>query len=118
MILVASLFTVTKDKWGPGAKSLDNFWNHNFQSKEIARFDTKRALKKVYFHSLAEKGRAPDPHDPPSCTPGNRPSWNTLAVTGTFWLKLDKKHLRFYSISKDVSFCFVKSSLSCFLNIS
>ena len=38
-----------------------------FKSNENALFDIKRALQKRHCRSFAEKGRVPDPKDPPSC---------------------------------------------------
>ena len=50
-----------------GVKPPENVWNHDFQSKEKAFFDTKSALQKGHFRSRAEKSRGLDPMTIPSC---------------------------------------------------
>ena len=54
-----------KEKWGRGQSPHTIFGTMPLQSKENALFDINSALQKGVFCSFAEKGRGPDPKDPP-----------------------------------------------------
>ena len=63
MILIANSLHGDKEHWGPGAQTLEKFWNHALRKNALS--DLKRTLQKGDFHSFAEMGRAPVQEDPP-----------------------------------------------------
>ena len=67
IILTAMSFSGKEGKTGAGGEPPRKFGQPRLSVFGSALFDIKRALQKGSFHSFAEKGRGPDPQDPPSC---------------------------------------------------
>ena len=60
-------FSGKEGKTGAGGEPPRKFGRPLLSIFGRALFDIKRALQKGNFRSFAEKGRGPDPQDPPSC---------------------------------------------------
>ena len=69
-VIIANSFQGKEGKigaWGKVPRKI--LVKQTFQSKENALFNIKRALQNRQFRCFAEKGKGPDPQEPPSCVP-------------------------------------------------